>query len=131
MLHVHGKKVVLAVTIATVLFGVITTIVGTRTLLGSDPGYVISTPLLRFNAIMGIVYIAVGIIAWRRLTLGVYGAVAICTLNACVLGAIRYLYTPNGSIAMESLQAMTFRTVVWFMVFLVLAWVRYGSTART
>jgi len=130
LLHLHGKRLVLAVAIAAVLFGVVTTIAGVRALLGADPGYIVYLPLLRFNTIMGIAYVAVGIIAWRSLKLGVYGAAAICVLNLSALGFIRYLYTPNGPIASESLQAMTFRTVVWFVLFLVLAWARRWGTAR-
>jgi hypothetical protein len=118
----HGKKVVAAVAIVAVLFGVATMIAGARVLLGSDPGYVVYLPLLRFNTIMGVVYVAVGVIAWRSLWLGVYGSAAICVLNLVALGIISYLYTPNGSIATTSVQAMTFRTVVWLILFFVLAW---------
>jgi hypothetical protein len=114
--------VIAAVAIAAVLFGVVTMIAGARVLLGSDPGYVVYLPLLRFNTIMGVVYVAVGVIAWRSLRLGVYGAAAICVLNLVAIGAISYLYTPNGSIASTSVQAMTLRTVVWLALFLVLAW---------
>jgi hypothetical protein len=120
--HLHGRKLVAAVAIAAVLFGVVTMIAGARVLLGSDPGYVVYLPLLRFNTIMGVAYVAVGVIAWRSLRLGVYGAATICVLNLVALGAISYLYTPNGSIASTSVQAMTLRTVVWFALFLVLAW---------
>jgi hypothetical protein len=120
--HLHGKKVVAAVAIVAVLFGVATMIAGARVLLGSDPGYVVYLPLLRFNTIMGVVYVAVGVIAWRSLWLGVYGSAAICVLNLVALGIISYLYTPNGSIATTSVQAMTFRTVVWLILFFVLAW---------
>ena len=122
MPQLHRKKVVAAVAIAAVLFGVVTMIAGARVLLGSDPGYVVYLPLLRFNTIMGVVYVAVGVIAWRSLRLGVYGSAAICVLNLLALGVIGYLYTPNGSIASTSLQAMTFRTAVWLVLFFVLAW---------
>jgi hypothetical protein len=130
LLHLHGKKVVLAAAIAAVLFGVATMIVGVRVLLGSNPGYIVYLPLLRFNTAMGLAYVAVGVIAWRNLKFGVYGAAGICVLNLFALGSIIYLYTPNGSIARESLQAMTFRTVVWLVLFLVLAWAIRGSTPQ-
>ena len=130
MLHLHGKKVVPAAAIAAVLFGVVTMIVGVRVLLGSNPGYIVYLPLLRFNTAMGLAYVAVGVIAWRNLKFGVYGAAGICVLNLFALGSIIYLYTPNGSIARESLQAMTFRTVVWLVLFLVLAWAIRGSTPQ-
>jgi len=97
-------------------------IAGARVLLGSDPGYVVYLPLLRFNTIMGFAYVAVGVIAWRSVRLGVHGSGAICVLNLVALGAISYLYTPNGSIAGTSVVAMTFRTVAWLVLFFVLAW---------
>ncbi|MEJ1395471.1 MAG: hypothetical protein RPU64_14965 [Candidatus Sedimenticola sp. (ex Thyasira tokunagai)] len=57
------------VTIA-VLFGLLTMFAGTRVLLGSNPGYIVFRPLLIYNAAMGIVYVAAGIIAWRNIKQG-------------------------------------------------------------
>ena len=130
MLHLHSRKVVAAVAIAAVLFGLVSMIAGARVLLGSDPGYVVYLPLLRFNTIMGVVYVAVGVLAWRHLKPGVYGAAAICVLNLLALAAISSLYTPNGPIASTSVQAMTLRTVVWVVLFLVLAWASRQSVAK-
>jgi hypothetical protein len=130
LLHMHGRRAVLAVATAAVLFGVVTAIAGARALFGAGPGYVVYLPLLGFNTIMGIAYVAVGLIAWRNLKLAVCGAAAICVLSLFALGLINYLYTPNGSIARESLQAMTFRTIVWLVLFLVLAWASRGSAAE-
>ena len=130
MLHMHGRRAVRVVAIAAVLFGVVTAIAGIRALFGVGPGYVVYLPLLRFNTIMGIAYVAVGFIAWRRLKLAVYGAAVICVLNLFALGLINYLYTPSGSIARESLQAMTFRTIVWLVLFLVLVWASRASAAE-
>ena len=127
--HLHGRKVVAAVAMAAVLFGIVTMIAGTRVLLGSDPGYVVYLPLLRFNTIMGAVYVAVGVVAWRSLRLGVYGAGAVCVLNLVALAVISYLYTPNGPIADTSVRAMTFRTVVWLVLLLALAWSSRGMAA--
>jgi hypothetical protein len=128
LLHFHSRKVILVVAITAVSFGIVTIIVGARVLLGSNPGYIVYLPLLRFNAAMGLAYVAVGVIAWRNLKFGVYGAAGICVLNLFALGSISYLYAPNGPIASESLQAMTFRTVIWLVLFLVLAWASRGST---
>lgn len=119
-------KTALAVAVAAVLFGIVTVLAGARALFGPGPGYTVYLPLLWFNTVMGIAYVAVGILAWRHLKLAVYGAAAICVLNLFALGAINFLYTPNGAIARESLQAMTFRTVVWLVLFLVLAWASRG-----
>ena len=118
----RARTVVKAVAIAAVLFGVVTMVAGARVLLGADPGYVVYVPLLRFNAIMGVAYAAVGVVAWRRLRFGVYGAAAIFAANLFALAAIGYLYTRNGAIAATSVQAMTLRTVVWLVFLLALAW---------
>lgn len=123
MLNLRGQRLVAAVAIAAVVFGILTVVTGTRVLLGTDPGYVVYPPLLRFNTIMGVVYVVVGILAWRSLRLGSYGAGAVFVLNAAALGTIACLYGPSGSIAGTSLQAMTFRTVVWLAFFLALLFV--------
>ena len=104
------------VTVA-VLFGLLTIFAGTRVLLGSDPGYIVFRPLLIYNAAMGIVYVAAGIIAWRNIKQGMYVAAAIFVLNLIVLTAIFFLYTEGNSIAVDSLRAMSLRTVAWFALF--------------
>ena len=104
------------VTVA-VLFGLLTIFAGTRVLLGSNPGYIVFRPLLIYNTTMGIVYVAAGIIAWRNIKQGMYVAAAIFALNLIVLTAIFFLYREGSSIAIDSLRAMTLRTVVWFALF--------------
>lgn len=105
------------------VFGLVTIIAGTRVLLGSDPGYIVTWPLLIYNTAMGIAYVAAGIIAWRNLERGKYAAAAIFVLNLLVLGAVGYLYAAGSSVAIESLRAMTLRTVVWLVLLLGLVWV--------
>ena len=108
------KKIL--VTVA-VIFGLLTIFAGTRVLLGSSPGYIVFRPLLIYNAVMGIVYIAAGIIAWRNIKQGMHVAAAIFVLNIIVLTAIFFLYTEGNSIAVNSLRAMSLRTVVWLALF--------------
>jgi hypothetical protein len=104
------------------LFGLVTIVAGARVLAGSDPGYIVFRPLLIYNTAMGIAYVATGIIAWRSLDLGKYAAATIFVLNFLVLAAIGFLYTTGSAVAIDSLRAMTFRTVVWFVLFVGLAW---------
>ncbi len=106
-----------------VLFGLVTIFAGTRVLAGSDPGYIVFFPLLIYNAAMGVVYIAAGVTVWRNLNRGKYAAASIFVLNFLVLGIIGYLYMTETSVAVESVRAMMFRTALWFMVYLGLAWV--------
>ena len=109
--------------LAAVLFGLITIIVGSRVLSGSDPGYSVFLPLLLYNIVMGVAYITAGITMWRNPAHGRNAAAAIFTLNFVVLGTVSYLYAVGASVAVESVAAMTFRTVVWLVLFLGIAWV--------
>ncbi|WP_156820439.1 hypothetical protein [Thioalkalivibrio thiocyanodenitrificans] len=113
-----------------ILFGVVTIIAGARILGGADPGYTVFGPLLIYNTGMGVAYVAAGILAWRNPLSGRRAAAAISLLNLLVLGAIAYLYTAGSAVAVESLGAMTFRTVVWLLLFLGLAWVSRRSNVH-
>ncbi|PCI66823.1 MAG: hypothetical protein COB26_10815 [Piscirickettsiaceae bacterium] len=99
------------------LFGLATIFAGTSVLLGSDPGYIVFRPLLIYNTAMGIVYVAAGIIIWRNFKQGMYVAAVIFFLNLVVLAAIYFLYTEGNLIAVDSLRAMSLRTVVWLALF--------------
>lgn len=116
-----------ALAIAAVLFGLVTIFAGTRVLLGSDPGYIVYRPLLIYNAVMGIVYVSAGIIAFRNVKQGKYVAAVIFVLNLIVLSAIYYLYTKGSAIAIDSLRAMTLRTGVWLVLFSGFGWLSYRN----
>jgi len=76
---------------------------------------------------MGMVYVAAGVIAWRSVDRGKYAAATIFVLNFLVLGAVGYLYAAGSAVAMESLHAMILRTVVWLVLFLGLAWMSHRN----
>ena len=111
-----------------VLFGLVTIVAGARVLAGSNPGYIVFWPLLIYNTAMGIAYVAAGAITWRNLERGKYAAATIFFLNLLVLGTIGYLYSVGSSVAIESLRAMTLRTVVWLALFHGLAWLGRRSS---
>ena len=113
-----------AVALAAALFGLATLAAGARVLTGADPGYVVFRPLLLFNTAMGLAYVGAGVLAWRDLACGRSAAAVIFSLNLVVLGAIGYLYSTGGAVAVDSLRAMTLRTGVWLVLFLALAWLR-------
>lgn len=110
------------------LFGVATLLAGGRVLLGTDPGYVLFRPLLIYNTIMGVAYLAAGIAIWRSLLLGKYAAGAIFLLNILVLLGIILIYRSGGAVAVDSLGAMTVRTVVWLVLFLGTSWLSRSRT---
>lgn len=118
------------VALAALLFGIATIFAGTRVLLGSDPGYVVFLPLLLYNTAMGFAYVGVGAVTWRNLCRGKNGAGAVFLLNLLVLAAIGFLYTAGGPVAIESLRAMTLRTVVWFVLFVGLWWLGRAAAEK-
>ncbi len=109
------------------LYGLMTIFVGTRTLLGADPGYVVFKPLLIYNAIMGIVYVTTSVIAWRNLKQGMYLAAAIFALNLVALIVIYFLSTNGYAIAADSLRAMSIRTGVWLVLFAGFGWLNHKN----
>ncbi len=111
-----------------ILFGVVTVFAGARVLLGADPGYVVFRPLLIYNTAMGFAYFAAGVLAWRSLIQGRQAAAAISMLNLLVLAAIGALFVTGGAVAVESVRAMTLRSVVWLALLVGLAWLGHKNT---
>lgn len=105
-----------------VLFGAATLVAGGRALAGIDPGYQVFVPLLVYNTVMGVSYAVVGFAIWRSPRLGRAGAHTICILNVVVLITIVLMYSTGGAVAVDSLQAMSFRTAVWMALYLATAW---------
>ena len=112
-----------------VLFGVATIFAGSRVLLGSDPGYEVFRPLLVYNTAMGVAYLAAGIAIWRSVNAGRYAAGVIFLLNLLVLVGIVVIYGSGGGVAVDSLRAMTLRTVVWLALFIAASWLARSRTA--
>lgn len=118
-----------AVVLVAALFGLATILAGTRVLTGADPGYVVLRPLLVYNTLMGLAYVAAAVLAWRSTKLGRNAAGAIFALNAVVLAAVAYLYGTGGAVAIDSVRAMVLRTVVWLVLWLTLLWL-YRAEGR-
>ena len=112
----------IVVGVATV-FGLMTLFAGGRVLLGADPGYVVFRPLLIYNTVMGLGYLAVAALIWRRPMQGRYGAAAIFVLNVLVLAGIAVRYQNEGPVAVDSVRAMMLRTGVWLVILLATLWV--------
>ncbi|MFU8859458.1 MAG: hypothetical protein ACNA8K_03445 [Cyclonatronaceae bacterium] len=128
----HTIRIVrtIVITVA-VLFGTFTLFAGAQVLLGYDPGYQVFRPLLFFNTAMGLVYLAAGVAVWRSDNAGRNAAAAVFLLNLLVLIGILVIYRSDGGVAVDSLRAMTFRTVVWLVLFLGTSWlVRQQAVAR-
>lgn len=114
-----------------ILFGIATVVAGSRVHMGADPGYHVFRPLLIYNTVMGVVYIAAGLVAWFSVREGGVVAAAIFVLNLVVLAAIAWLYVSGEAVAIESVRAMILRTIVWLVVAVGLVWLdRRARSAR-
>ncbi len=111
------------------VFGVATIRAGSRVLTGADPGYLVFRPLLIYNTLMGVVYVTAGVAMWLSVRWGRAAAAAVFALNLLVLVAIIALYRSGDAVAVDSVRAMSFRTVVWLALFLSLVWVSRRSRA--
>ena len=126
--HSAGQKVV---AVAAIIFGLVTLWAGGTVLSGRNPGYVVYRPLLVFNTVMGAVYVAAGVLVWRRVTGGRNAAAIILALNVLVLAGVIYLYRTGGAVAVDSVRAMSFRSAVWLILLVALGLMsrRHGARA--
>lgn len=113
------------------VFGIATIMAGTRVLTGADPGYLVFRPLLIYNTVMGVVYVAAGVVTWLSARWGRSAAAAVFFLNLLVLVAIIALYRSGDAVAVDSVRAMVVRTVVWLLLYLSLVWVSRKRSATT
>ena len=113
--------------VVAVLFGLATLGAGGSVLAGRDPGYLVYRPLVVFNTLMGLLYVAAGVLAWRRSDADRVVAAAIVGVNLLVLGYIVYVYRSGGPAAIDSVRAMVFRTGAWLVLLLALTWAGRAS----
>ena len=118
----YSAAVTKVIAVAAITFGLATLGAGGTVLAGRNPGYVVYRPLLVFNTVMGAAYVAAGVLAWRRIAIGRNAAAVILALNVIVLAGVIYLYRTGAAVAVDSVRAMSFRTAVWLMMFVALAW---------
>ena len=102
-----------------IVFGVLTVVAGASVLFGlRDAGYPVFRPLLIFNTVMGPLYILAGALILARRRVGRWSAGLIGLVNLGVLAAI--LMMP-GSVADESVAAMTVRAALWLIIYALLS----------
>lgn len=115
------SKAIKYLSLTGIIFGIITIISGGSVLLGTNPGYVVFLPLVTFNTVMGFAYVISGIVTWRNPVHGKTITGLIFLLNLGALITITYLYFGGSDIAHQSLGAMSFRSIVWLIIYLGLA----------
>jgi len=90
---------------------------GSGVLLGlSHPDYVVLTPLLIYNVIMGVVGLVAGAALWlnRRWALTVTAIIG--AAHVIVLLVVGAVFLSGGAVALHSVRAMTVRSVIWLAI---------------
>lgn len=96
--------------------GIMSVISGSMVLLGlREVGYTVLNGLVVYNVAIGMLSIITAILIWKTFTLSKKLISLILILHASVLV---YLYFFSETVAMESIKAMTFRVVVWLIIFI-------------
>ncbi|MDP1994613.1 MAG: hypothetical protein Q8K40_05125 [Ignavibacteria bacterium] len=109
------KKIYKTITAGVAMvFSVASIVEGTKVLFGiSQPDYIVFTPLLVYNVIMGVIGVLGGVIIWmnhrRALTL----VTTIAVVHFFVLLLIVAVYLLSGTVALDSVQAMILRSLIW------------------
>lgn len=96
------------------IFGLVTILAAGRIVLGLGAAdHVVFYPLLVFNGLMGVVYVATAFAIRSDPVRGRRVATGVVALNLLVLGVIVLLRNAGQPVARESVQAMAFRVAVW------------------
>lgn len=110
------------------LFGLVTVAAGGRILFGfGEAGFHVIRPVLIFNVMMGVAYIAAAFLMVRSLKWGVTASALILLANLIVLGALLAMRASGSGVANQTMAAMTLRSVLWAAIYLLL---RKESLAR-
>ena len=114
------KITIRIVSVLAAIIGILPTITGSRVLFGMfDPGYQYFTVLIVYNLIMGIISIIAGVLIWQRKSKALLLSIIITALHILVLLSLTTIF--SDIIADKSINAMTFRSVIW-IIFTVIIW---------
>lgn len=105
-----------------IIFSLLTIVEGSTVLLGiSVQDYIVFTPLLVYNVIMGVVGLFAGSIIWFNPKKAMTYTKIILAAHTTVMLIVIFIYLLSNAVAMHSIQAMLVRVVVWLVITL-LAW---------
>lgn len=107
--------------IVAAIFGILTLIAGGRILLGlGEAGYAVVRPVLLFNTVMGALYLLTAVFIVRSNDWARSLALFIAVTSVIVLLSIIGMRATGGTVANQTMAAMTLRSVVWATIALVL-----------
>lgn len=103
-----------------VVFSLLTIVEGTQVLLGiTQPEYVVLTPLLVYNVLMGFVGLYAGVLIWRNHGWSLRLSKMVTVAHIIVLLIVGVIYLTGGAVASHSINAMIIRSVIWSAITLV------------
>ncbi len=118
------KIAIRIVAVLATLIGIMAVVTGSRVLLGLfDPGYQYFTSLISYNVLMGAVSVIAGIFIWKRNSKVLFLAYFIAGAHIIVLILLMTVFSEI--ISDHSINAMTFRSVVW-TIFSIIIWKGYS-----
>lgn len=96
---------------------------GGSVLLGlTTKAYIILPWLVWYNVVLGFASVITGIGLWMKRAWGVKFAATIVSLHGLVLMILVILYAFREAVAMFSIMAMIFRTLVWVGILMLIKW---------
>ncbi len=105
------------------LIGLMSAITGSRALLGLfDPGYQTFPILILYNILMGLVSILAAWLIWKNHKQAFTLSAMITSGHILVLISLITVF--RDIIAIQSIHAMIFRSVLWILILLMLIWDR-------
>ncbi len=116
------KIVIKIVAVLATIIGIMAVVTGSRVLLGGfDPDYQYFNSLVSYNVIMGVISVIAGILIWQRNSKAIFISFFITVAHITVFLLLKTVF--SDVISDHSVNAMTFRSVVW-MIFTVIIWVK-------
>jgi len=114
------KIVIRIVAVAAAIMGLMAVITGARVLLGFfDPGYQYFIILIVYNITLGAVSVIAGILIWQRNNKALLVTFIITAAHIIVFLLLKTTF--SDVISDYSVNAMTFRSIVW-IIFTVVIW---------
>ncbi|MEW6654525.1 MAG: hypothetical protein AB1394_13825 [Bacteroidota bacterium] len=105
-----------------IIFSLLTIVEGSTVLLGiSVQDYTVFKPLLVYNVLMGIGGVFAGSAIWINARVAMRYTIIILAAHTTVMVIMIFIYLLSNAVAMQSVQAMLVRVVIWLVITL-LAW---------
>ena len=101
------------------IIGLMAVFAGGRVLLGNLPDYYVITWLPVYNFLLGTISVSItAIIIWKNLRFAISAAIVTFSLHGVVMLVLQTAY--RSVVAIDSIQAMSVRLVVWALILVLL-----------